>query len=40
MRERGHWGNPGVEVRIILSCIFMSMDWIELAQDRAPGGHL
>jgi hypothetical protein len=31
LRERGHWGDPGVDVRIILRRIFRGMDWIELA---------
>jgi len=29
--ERDHWGDPGVDERIILR---WGMDWIELAQDR------
>ena len=37
--ERDHWGDPGVDGRIILKWIFrmwnVGMDWIELAQDRA-----
>jgi hypothetical protein len=37
LRERDHWGNPGVDGWIILDlqeggC--GSMDWTELAQDR------
>jgi hypothetical protein len=36
LRVRDHWGDPGVDGRIILrwevGC--GSMDWIELAQDR------
>jgi len=45
LRQRDHWGDPGVVGRIILKWIFSkrdvgSMDWIELAQDsdrlRAP----
>jgi hypothetical protein len=35
--ERNHWGDPGVDGRIILRCIFRvcgGMDWIGLAQDR------
>jgi hypothetical protein len=37
--ERDHWGDPGVDGRIILRWIFRDvgyggMDWIELAQDR------
>ena len=36
LRERDHWGDPGVDVRIILKWIFLEvgcggMDWIELA---------
>jgi hypothetical protein len=36
LREGDHWGDPGVDGRIILRWIFMDggMDWIELAQDR------
>jgi hypothetical protein len=38
LRERNHWGDPGVDARI-LEWIFRKwgegvMDWIELAQDR------
>jgi hypothetical protein len=38
LRERDHWGDPGVDERIILRWIFRKwnvgdMDWIELAQD-------
>ena len=38
-RERGHLGDPDIDVRIILIWIFWRwyvgcMDWIELAQDR------
>jgi hypothetical protein len=36
LRERDHWGDPGVDGRIILRWIFWKwvwgMDWIELAQ--------
>ena len=37
--ERDHWGDPGVDGRIILRWIFKKwdgggMDWIELTQDR------
>jgi len=37
--ERGHWGDPGVDERIILRCIFRKwdvggLDWIDLAQDK------
>jgi hypothetical protein len=36
LKERDHWGDPGVDRRIILRWIFRkwdveSMDWIELA---------
>jgi hypothetical protein len=36
LRERDHWGDPGVDGRIILSWFFRKwdaggMDWIELA---------
>jgi len=36
MGERDHWGDLGVDGRIILRWIFRKwdMDWIELAQDR------
>jgi hypothetical protein len=38
LRERDHWGDPGVDGRIILKWIFRKwdggMDWIGLAQDR------
>jgi hypothetical protein len=38
LREGDHLGDPGVDRRIILNCIFKKwdggMDWIELAQDR------
>jgi len=39
LRERDHWGDPGVDVRIILRWIFQEVrcggvDWIELVQDR------
>jgi hypothetical protein len=39
MRERDHLGDPDVDGRIILRCIFRKlwgggMDWIEVAQDR------
>jgi hypothetical protein len=39
MRERDHWGDPGVDGRIILRWIFgkwdcEGMNWIGLAQDR------
>jgi hypothetical protein len=34
--ERDHLGDPGVDGRIILRCVFRKrgMDWIELALDR------
>jgi hypothetical protein len=36
LKKRDHWGDPGVDGRIILGWIFRSggMDWIGLAQDR------
>jgi hypothetical protein len=38
LRKKDHWGNPGVDGRIILRWIFrkwdVCMDWIKLAQDR------
>jgi hypothetical protein len=38
-RERGHWGDPDVDGRIILRWILKEVgedcgDWMELAQDR------
>ena len=36
-RGRDHWGDPGVDGRIILGWTFMGLgyvDWIGLAQDR------
>jgi hypothetical protein len=39
LRERDHWGDPGVDGRIILEWIFSEwdmggLDCVELAQDR------
>jgi hypothetical protein len=39
LKERDHWGDPGVDGRIILRPIFRKWDvggiiWIELANDR------
>jgi len=38
LRERDHWGDLGVDGRIILRWIFrkwdVGVDWIELSQDR------
>jgi hypothetical protein len=39
LRERGHWGDPDVDGRIILRWIFRNLewgvgDWMELVQDR------
>jgi hypothetical protein len=39
LRERDHFGDPGVDGRMILRWIFRKwdvgvMDWIELARDR------
>jgi hypothetical protein len=38
LRERDHWGDAGVDERIILRWIFRKwgggIDWIELVQDR------
>jgi hypothetical protein len=39
LRERDHWGDPGIDGRMILRWIFRKldvggMDWIELAQGR------
>jgi hypothetical protein len=31
---KSHWGDPGVDGRIILRCTMWGMGWIELAQDR------
>jgi hypothetical protein len=38
MRERGHWGDPDVDGRIMLRCIVRKLeglggDWMELAHD-------
>jgi hypothetical protein len=45
LRERDHWGNPGVEERIILRWIFRKWDvgvWTGLGWLRIEtgGGHL
>jgi hypothetical protein len=38
LTERGHWGDPDVDGRIILRWIFRKLEgvveWMELAQDR------
>jgi hypothetical protein len=39
LRERGHWGDPDVDERIILRWMFRKLQgivgtWMELAQDR------
>jgi len=38
LRERDHWGDPGLDGRIIFmdlrEVVYGYMDWIELAQDR------
>jgi hypothetical protein len=39
LREGGHWGDPDIDVRIILRGIFQEVrrgcgDWMERAQDR------
>jgi hypothetical protein len=38
LRDRDHWGDPGIDGRIILEWIFRKwdwgMDWIGLAQGR------
>jgi len=38
LREGDHWGDPGVDGRIILGWIFgkwdVGVEWMELAQDR------
>ena len=33
-RERGHWGDPDVDGRTILRCIFRKWEGVELAQGR------
>jgi hypothetical protein len=35
-RERAHWGDPGVDERIILRFVFRkwNVEWIELVRDR------
>jgi hypothetical protein len=33
LRERGHWGDPDVDVRIILRWIFRKLEW-SVTQDR------
>jgi hypothetical protein len=43
LRERDHWGDRGIDGRIILRQIFRKwdvggMDWIELARDRQVAG--
>jgi hypothetical protein len=43
LKERDHWGDPGIDGRIILRWIFRKvgcggMDWIRLAQDREAAG--
>jgi hypothetical protein len=45
LRERGQWGDPGVDVRIILRWIFRKWDvevWTGLSWLRIErvGGHL
>jgi hypothetical protein len=45
MKERNHWGDPGVDGRIILKCIFWKLDvgvltglgWLRIER---VGGHL
>jgi len=45
LRERDHWGDPGVDWRIILRCIFRKWDvgvragssWLRIGTG---GGHL
>jgi hypothetical protein len=45
LRERDHWGDSGVNGRIILRWLFKKldvggMDWIELARIEKGGGNL
>jgi hypothetical protein len=44
VRERDHWGDPGVDGRILNWIIKEagcgSMEWNELAQDKEGGGLL
>jgi hypothetical protein len=41
MREREHWGDPGIDVRIIIKCIFRRWDvvvWTGLLWLRIEAG--
>jgi hypothetical protein len=43
LRDTGHWGDPGVDGRIILRQIFKKWDvgvWTGLSGLRTGGGHL
>jgi hypothetical protein len=44
LRERDHLGDPGLDGRIILKCIFRmwdgGMEWLDVAQDRDGWGLL
>ena len=39
LRERDHWGDPGIDGRIILRCIFRKWDVGGYGLDRAGSGY-